>query len=136
MRKKSSILIVASCLGVYAIFAAGFHWLVPSAIGRTGEVPSYQSLPVKAAIAPDAALAPAPSPTLSATPTSLPATAHFALAARASAPEKAANEVPKEAPKKHVVKAAPRHEREARHVRERRNSWDFASGSYGSRPWF
>jgi hypothetical protein len=136
MRKKSSILIVASCLGVYAILAAGFHWLLPSAIGKTPEVPNYQSLPANAAIARDAALAPAPSPTLSATPTSLPATAHFALAARASAPEKAANEVPKEAPKKHVAKAAPRHEREARHVRERRNSWDFASGSYGSRPWF
>jgi hypothetical protein len=136
MRKKSSILIVASCLGVYAILAAGFHWLLPSAIGKTPEVSNYQSLPANVPIARDAALVPAPTPTLSAAPSSLPATAHFALAARASAPDKVANEVPKEPPKKHVAKAAPRREREARHIRERRNSWDFASGSYGNRPWF
>jgi hypothetical protein len=40
--------------------------------------------------------------------------------------------------RKHVARSAPRRERSARQVRERRNPWDFAWGQsfYGNRPWF
>jgi hypothetical protein len=118
--------VVGICLGVYAVFAVGFHWFVEPSIAKA---PPATVLPYS-----DAAVAAA---TPSAPPPDIAPKPRRSLAIAAAAPNapEETSDVAKKPARKHVARE--------RSVRERRNPWDFASGrsygygsSYGNGSWF
>jgi hypothetical protein len=52
VRGSSALAVVAGCLGVYVVLAAGFHWLVEPTLGKNQGVTAYEPSPAR--ILPDA----------------------------------------------------------------------------------
>jgi hypothetical protein len=135
--RHSTLRVVGSCLGVYVVFAVGFHWLTqPTVVTAYDGVVASKPPPTTAADARFMIPAPQPSPVPSEPPpTSAPP--RFATVPVVEPAPKAVENfavAPKKPPKNRAARTAPRRERS---VRERRNPWDYASGySNGNRPWF
>jgi len=64
-RRSSALAVVGGCLGVYAVFAVGFHWFVEPTLGKNHGVATYEPSPARIVPTPSSAVAPAvrPEPT-------------------------------------------------------------------------
>src|SRR6516225_9958252 len=64
-RRSSALAVVGGCLGVYAVFAVGFHWFVEPTLGKNQGVATYEPSPARIVPTPSSAVAPAvrPEPT-------------------------------------------------------------------------
>ena len=132
--RKSGLVVVGICLGVYVVFAVAFHRLIEPAVGKNYGVAAYKP-PVATVVAHSDAVPVAP--TAPEVPSPVASEPYVSAASAAPVPDttkKTAAVVPKKAPKKPVARTPPRQDQ---WPRERQNPWDFASrGSYGYRPWF
>src|SRR5215472_11600136 len=61
-RRSSALAVVGGCLGVYAVFAVGFHWFVEPTLGKNQGVATYEPSPARIAPTPSSAVAPAVRP--------------------------------------------------------------------------
>ena len=116
---------VASCIGVYVVFAFAFHWMMQPTVSENYGIAAYKPPPATIVVYREGPFVPPPPSKLppSAVAEEPPASAAFA----AALPEVAQKPAPAvQAPKKHVARTPPR--REAT-VRDRRNSWDRPSAS-------
>src|SRR5215831_12230713 len=46
-RRSSALAVVGGCLGVYAVFAVGFHWFVEPTLGKNQGVAAYDPAPAR-----------------------------------------------------------------------------------------
>jgi len=116
---------VASCIGVYVVFAFAFHWMMQPTVSENYGIAAYKPPPATIVVYREGPFVPPPPSKLppSAVAEEPPASAAFA----AAPPDVAQKSTPAvQAPKKHVTRTPPR--REAT-VRDRRNSWDRPSAS-------
>lgn len=130
-RSSSALAVVASCLGVYVIFAIGYHWLVEPVAKSYAAADKAIPETVVSHLAPPAA----PPELPSAVPTKQsPSTIVSGVAAASDAAETSAAVAPKKTPRKQAARTTGRRERPGR---DYRSPWDFASRpSNGFRPWF
>jgi hypothetical protein len=134
LRKKSSLVVIGSCLAVYVALAVCFRWLMVPTDGKTTELAAYKAQSATVAVdSPAPFVPPAASKNFSSLSLRPALPSVPSLVVTPEAPEKSVNDVPR---KKRAARAVPRPERPPRQVRERQSEWGYASGSYGNRPWF
>jgi len=121
-RGSSALAVLGGCLGVYAVLAFVFHWLIEPSVGKTYAVyapPPMAVVPSQ----PDRASVPPVTPRRAAM--NAPAAAPRDMTADPTAS-------PKDTPKKQITRTRPDHA-----ARAHRDRFNFVFGSFGgSRRWF